>query len=81
MSRVTMLPIDELRATRLSPLIDRALEMRAPDPAFFSVMGHNIDTAEAFHRAWTASFTTGAVRQEVKESIRVKLSRLAGCNY
>lgn len=81
MSRITMLDIEELRKTRLRPLIDRALREKAPDPGFFSVMGHNLDIAEAVNVFWMRVFTSGAFSQELKEVIRVKLSRAAECNY
>ncbi len=76
-----MLDIDELRQTRLAPLIDRALRDKAPDPGTFAVMGHSIDIAESLYELWIRVFTTGSLSQTLKEIIRVKLSRAAECNY
>lgn len=81
MSRITMLDVDQLRQTHLGPLIERALREKAPDPGFFAVMGHNPDIAKAVNVFWMDVFTTGSFRQELKEVIRVKLSRAAECHY
>jgi len=81
MANITLLDIDELRKTKLRPLIDQCLEHRAPDPAFHAVMGHNPDLAEAVFLAWSTSFNTGRVSHTLKEIIRVLLSRMAACSY
>ena len=47
---ISMLDIDELRKTKLKPYIVKSLELRAPDPAFHAIMGHNVDLAEALNK-------------------------------
>lgn len=81
MSRITMLDIDELRQTFLRPMIDTALEERAPDPGFFGMMGHNPEIAAAVHQFWMSTFKAGSISQELKEVVRVRLSRAAECPY
>ena len=81
MSRITLLDIEQLRETFLRPQIDRALRERAPDPGFFAVMGHNPDIAGAVDEFWMSTFKAGTIRQELKEVVRVKLSREAECVY
>lgn len=81
MANVTMLDIDELKKTKLRPLIEQTLKHRAPDPGFHAVMGHNPDLCEAVYHAWVTVFNTGDIDHETKEIIRVQLSRMAGCNY
>src|SRR3974390_857355 len=77
MPKITMLEIDELRKTKLKPLIDRCLELRAPDPGFHAMMGHNLDLCEAMYLAWNACFNKGRISHKLKEVIRVQLSRAA----
>jgi hypothetical protein len=81
MANITMLNIEELRKTKLRPYIDKCLELRAPDPGFHAMIGHNIDLAEAMFVAWDACFNLGTVPHRVKEVIRVQLSRAAACSY
>ena len=81
MPNITMLDIDDLRKTKLRPYIERCLEHRAPDPAFFAMMGHNADLAEAMFVAWSAAFNDGLIPHRLKEVIRVQLSRLVACTY
>jgi hypothetical protein len=81
MPHITMLDIEDLRKTKLRPLIDKCLEHRAPDPGFHAMMGHNIDLAEAMFMAWDASFNLGRISHKIKEIIRVQLSRTAECSY
>ena len=81
MANITMLDIEELRKTKLKPLIDKCLEHRAPDPGFHAMMGHNIDLCEAMFVAWSTVFNTGRIGHTLKEIIRVLLSRMAACSY
>lgn len=81
MARVSMLDLETLNGTRLQPLVERALQERAPDPGFFAVMGHNQDIAAAMYEFWMNTFTSGVLGPHIKEAIRVKLSRLAECHY
>ena len=81
MSHITMLSIEELKNTKLKPLVEQCLEHRAPDPAFHAMMGHNIDLAEAAFKAWFTVFNTGSISHNLKEIMRVSLSRMASCNY
>ena len=79
MPNITMLDINELKKTKLKPLIEQCLEHRAPDPAFHAMMGHN--QAEAMFVAWSTCFNTGRISHTLKEIIRVLLSRMAACSY
>ena len=81
MPNITMLDINELKKTKLKPLIEQCLEHRAPDPAFHAMMGHNPDLAEAVFVAWSTCFNTGRISHPLKEIIRVLLSRMAACRY
>ncbi len=81
MANITMLDIEQLRTTKLRPYIEKCLEHRAPDPGFHSVMGHNLDLAEAMFVAWDACFNKGRISHTIKEVIRVQLSRMAACTY
>jgi hypothetical protein len=81
MANITMLDLDQLKKTKLKPYIERSLELRAPDPGFHAMMGHNIDLAEAAYLAWTGVFNSGDLDHRLKEVIRVNLSRAANCSY
>jgi hypothetical protein len=81
MANVTLLDIEELKKTKLRPYIEKSLELRAPDPGFHAVMGHNVDLAEAMYLAWTSMFNEGSISHRIKEVIRVQLSRMAACSY
>ena len=81
MANIRMVDIEELRKTKLKPYIDRCLELRAPDPGFHAIMGHNIDLCEAMYVAWNACFNKGCISHKLKEVIRVQLSRAASCSY
>ena len=81
MSNISMLGIDELMATELGPLVRKCLKHRAPDPAFHAIQGHNVGLSRAMYLAWGTVFNTGAVDHNLKEIIRIQLSRAAGCNY
>lgn len=81
MPNITMLDVEELKKTKLRPLIERCLEFRAPDPAFFGMMGHNPALAESMYVAWNASFNLGSIPHRLKEVIRVQLSRMVACTY
>jgi hypothetical protein len=81
MANISMLDIEELRKTKLKPYIDKCLELRAPDPGFHAMMGHNIDLCEAMYVAWNACFNAGRISHTLKEIIRVQLSRAANCSY
>lgn len=81
MPNVTMLDLDDLKQTKLRPYIERSLELRAPDPGFHAMMGHNVDLAETTYLAWTGVFNSGDLDHALKEVIRVNLSRAANCVY
>ena len=78
MPNITMLDLEELKKTKLRPYIEKSLELRAPDPGFHAMMGHNIDLAESMYIAWTTAFNSGAIDHSL---IRVDLSRAANCSY
>ena len=81
MPNITMLDLEKLKQTKLRPYIERSLELRAPDPGFHAMMGHNIDLAESAYLAWTSAFNAGDLSHTLKEVIRVDLSRAANCSY
>ena len=81
MPNITMLDIEELKATKLGGFIKKALRHRAPDPAFHAMMGHNQDLSASMYVAWGTVFNTGKVDHKLKEIIRVQLSRQANCSY
>ncbi len=81
MPDITMLDIEELKKTKLRPLIEQCLEHRAPDPAFHAMMGHNPDQAWAMFVAWSTCFNTGRINHTLKEIIRIQLARFAGDSY
>ena len=81
MSRITMLEPQDLMHTALKPFVERSLRERAPDPGFFAVMGHNLDIAETLYTFWMKIFKPGLLSHELKEIIRVRLSRAAECSY
>lgn len=81
MPNITMLDLEELKRTKLRPYIERSLELRAPDPGFHAMMGHNIDLAEKMYVAWVTAFNSGDIDHKLKEVIRVDLSRAANCSY
>jgi hypothetical protein len=76
-----MLDIDTLLETDLAGFVKKCLRLRAPDPAFHAIQGHNPSLSRALYMAWTTVFTTGKVDHGLKEIIRVQLSRAAFCNY
>ena len=81
MPNIRMLDIAELEKSKLAPYIKKSLRNRAPDPAFHAMMGHNPDISESMYIAWGTVFQTGQVDHNLKEIIRVQLSRMADCNY
>lgn len=81
MPNIRMLDIEELKASKLAPLVKKALRHRAPDPAFHGMMGHNPDLSRSMYLAWGTVFNTGRIDHRLKEIIRVQLSRMADCNY
>ena len=81
MANISMLEVDELLESDLAPLVRKCLKHRAPDPAFHAIQGHNPDLSRAMYLAWGTVFNTGAIPHELKEIIRVQLSRAADCNY
>ena len=81
MPNITMLDLEELKKTKLGPFINKALKHRAPDPAFHAMMGHNIELARLMYIAWGTVFNTGKIDHNLKEIIRVQLSRMVDCNY
>jgi hypothetical protein len=81
MPNITLLDIEELKKTKLKPYIEKSLELRAPDPGFHAVMGHNVDLAEKVYLFWVKVFNEGNLDHKLKEVIRVMLSRMAHCSY
>jgi len=81
MSNISMLEIDQLMDTTLAPLVRKCLKHRAPDPAFHAIQGHNEQLSRAMYNAWGTVFNTGTVDHNLKEIIRIQLSRAADCNY
>ena len=81
MPNVSMLDLEALKKTKIGPFIKKSLKHRAPDPAFHTMMGHNIDLCKAMYIAWGTLFNTGKIDHKLKEIIRVQLSRMADCNY
>ena len=81
MSNIRMLEIEELEQTSLKPFIKKAMRHRAPDPAFHAIMGHNPELSAAMYIAWGTVFGTGGIDHNLKEIIRVQLSRMADCDY
>ena len=81
MANISMFEIADLEKTQLAPFIKKALESKAPDPAFLAIMGHNPELAKSMYIAWGTVFQTGKVDHKLKEIIRVKLSRAVDCNY
>lgn len=81
MSNIRMLTIEELENSPLKGYIKKTMRHRAPDPAFHSIMGHNPALSASMYNAWGTLFSTGEVDHNLKEIIRVQLSRMADCNY
>lgn len=81
MSRFPLLDLEALRRTRLAPALESSLREGSPDPAYFALMGHNVDMAEAINSLARRVYGPGHLSQELKEVIRVKLSIAAECNY
>ena len=81
MPNITMLDIDQLKQTKLWPLVNKCLRHRAPDPAFHAMLGHNADLSRSMYLAWGTVFNTGRIDHSLKEIIRVQLSRMADCTY
>lgn len=82
MANVTLLdPMEMKNDERLRPIVERTLKHRAPDPGFLAVMGHNPSLAVSAYTAWMSTFESDLIRHDVKEILRVQLSRLAECNY
>jgi hypothetical protein len=81
MPNVTMLDLEQLKKTKLRPYIEKSLELRAPDPGFHAMMGHNVDLAESAYLAWTGVFNSGELDHALKEVVRITLSRAANCSY
>ena len=62
-ANITLLDIEELKKTKLKPYIEKSLELRAPDPAVHTIMGHNIDDSMSIHSANRRSLaSTDAIR-------------------
>ena len=78
---ITMLDIDQLKESKLGPLVTKSLRHRAPDPAFHAMMGHNPDLSRSMYLSWGTVFNTGRIDHSLKEIIRVQLSRMADCTY
>ena len=81
MSRLPLLDLEALRQTRLGPALERSLREGSPDPAYFALMGHNVDMAEAINSLARTVYGKGRLSPQLKEVIRVKLSVAAECNY
>jgi hypothetical protein len=81
MAHISLLDIDDLMETSLRPYVKKSLKHRAPDPAFHAIQGHNEELSRAMYIAWGTVFNTGAIDHELKEIIRVQLSRAVDCNY
>jgi hypothetical protein len=81
MPNVRMLDIEELKKSKLAPLVKKCLRHRAPDPAFHAMMGHNPDLSRSMYLAWGTVFNAGKIDHKLKEIIRVQLSRMADCTY
>lgn len=81
MPNISMLEIDDLMDSELSGFVKKCLRHRAPDPAFHAMQGHNPALSKALYIAWGTVFNTGTVDHNLKEIIRVQLSRAAFCNY
>lgn len=81
MPNITMLEIDDLLETDLAGFVKKCLRHRAPDPAFHAMQGHNPELSKKLYIAWGTVFNSGAIPHELKEIIRVQLSRAAFCNY
>lgn len=81
MPHVRMLDIEELKKSKLAPLVNKCIRHRAPDPAFHGMMGHNPDLSRSMYLAWGTVFNVGKIDHWLKEIIRVQLSRMADCTY
>lgn len=81
MPHVRMLDIEELKKSKLAPLVNKCIRHRAPDPAFHGMMGHNPDLSRSMYLAWGTVFNVGKIDHRLKEIIRVQLSRMADCTY
>lgn len=56
-------------------------EKGAPDPNLFRVLGHHPTIATSFGDHWNETFYDGVVDHQLKELVRVKISKLHGCSY
>ena len=81
MPNVDTIPLETLAQSPLRSLIDRARELKVPDPLFFQVLGHVPGYTEATFDALYRSHAEGNVDHKLKEIIRIRLARLAGDNY
>lgn len=81
MPNITMLEIDDLLQSELAGFVKKCLRLRAPDPAFHAMQGHNPSLSRALYIAWGTVFNSGDVDHSLKEIIRIQLSRAALCNY
>lgn len=81
MPNITMLEVDDLMDGPLAGFVKKCLRHRAPDPAFHTMQGHNPNLSKLLYVAWGTVFSSGVVSHNLKEIIRVQLSRAAFCNY
>ena len=81
MPNVDTIPLETLAQSPLRSLIDRARELKVPDPLFFQVLGHVPGYTEATFDALYRSHAEGNVDHKLKEIIRIRLARLAEDNY
>ena len=81
MPRVDTIPLETLAQSPLRSLIDRARELKVPDPLFFQILAHVPGYTEATFDALYRSHAEGNVDHKLKEIIRIRLARLAGDQY
>ena len=81
MPRVDTIPLETLAQSPLRSLIDRARELKVPDPLFFQILAHVPGYTEATFDALYRSHAEGNVDHKLKEIIRIRLARLAEDNY
>ena len=81
MPMVDKVPLETLAQSPLRSLIDRAQDLKVPDPLFFQVLAHVPGYTEATFDALYRSHVEGNVDHKLKEIIRIRLARLAEDHY
>jgi len=79
---VRIRPVDDADVSETTRAYFDSAEVRgAPNATFLRVLARDPNAVDVFFQAWDKIFYAGRIDHDLKEIVRVRMSRLRNCGY